>query len=161
METPGFLHKSENGESLKSIADWPFGPWSLDFPGTIQGANRPPWRRALKRQTRRIRNRRQKYIYIGPAIAQLCAGAHYLGEREIVSLPNKYPIPFKSNALKGHSPQHVKEAPHQNGLRTRIHCGPTSHRQNDAELCLAAHHSRVSLGRFFERICFNHRTDAG
>jgi hypothetical protein len=42
-----------------------------------------------------------------------------------------------------------------------LRCGPTSHRQNDAELCVAAHHSRVSLGRFFERICFNHGTDAG
>src|SRR5437764_896722 len=29
------------------------------------------------------------------------------------------------------------------------HCKPTSHRQNDAELCVAAHHSRVALGRFF------------
>ena len=37
----------------------------------------------------------------------------------------------------------------------------TSHRQNDAELCLAAHHARVSLGRFFERIGFNHGTHAG
>ena len=38
---------------------------------------------------------------------------------------------------------------------------PTSHRQNDAELRLAAHHSRVSLGRFFERIGFDHGTHAG
>src|SRR5262245_15762193 len=37
----------------------------------------------------------------------------------------------------------------------------TSHRQNDAELCLAAHHSCVSLACFFERICFNHRTHPG
>ena len=37
----------------------------------------------------------------------------------------------------------------------------TSHRQNDAELCIAAHHARVSLGRFFERIGFNHGTHAG
>src|SRR5262245_53039980 len=37
----------------------------------------------------------------------------------------------------------------------------TSHRQNDAELCLAAHHSCVSLSCFFERICFNHRTHPG
>ena len=36
-----------------------------------------------------------------------------------------------------------------------------SHRQNDAELCLPAHHSRVSLACFFERICFNHGTHAG
>jgi hypothetical protein len=38
---------------------------------------------------------------------------------------------------------------------------PTSHRQNDAELCIAAHHARVGLGRFFERIGFNHGTHAG
>lgn len=31
-----------------------------------------------------------------------------------------------------------------------------SHRQNDAELCVAAHHPRVSLSRFFERIGFNY-----
>ena len=37
----------------------------------------------------------------------------------------------------------------------------TSHRQDDAELRVAAHHSRVSLGRFFERIGFNHGTHAG
>jgi len=36
-----------------------------------------------------------------------------------------------------------------------------SHRQNDAELCLATHHARVSLGRFFERIGFNHGPHAG
>ena len=40
-------------------------------------------------------------------------------------------------------------------------CFANSHRQNDAKLCLAAHHARVSLARFFERICFNHRTHAG
>ena len=39
--------------------------------------------------------------------------------------------------------------------------GPTSHRQNDAELCIAAHHSRVCLGRFFEWIRFNHGAHAG
>ena len=43
----------------------------------------------------------------------------------------------------------------------RLRRAPTSHRQNDAELCLAAHHPRVSLGRFFERIRFNHGTHAG
>ena len=37
----------------------------------------------------------------------------------------------------------------------------TSHRQNDAELRFAAQHARVRLGRSFERIGFNHRTDAG
>src|SRR6266496_3691443 len=37
---------------------------------------------------------------------------------------------------------------------------PTSHRNNDAELGLAAQHSRVSLGRFFQRICFDHRAYA-
>ena len=36
-----------------------------------------------------------------------------------------------------------------------------SHRQNNSELRLAAHHARVSLGRFFERIGFNHGTHAG
>src|SRR6266581_376150 len=41
------------------------------------------------------------------------------------------------------------------------HFKPTSHRQNDAELCVAAHHSRVALGRFFERVGFDHRTHAG
>ena len=37
----------------------------------------------------------------------------------------------------------------------------TSHRQNDAELCVAAHHAGVCLRRFFERIGFNHRAHAG
>jgi hypothetical protein len=37
----------------------------------------------------------------------------------------------------------------------------TSHRQNDAELCVAAYHARVSLGRFFKGICFNHGMHAG
>jgi len=37
----------------------------------------------------------------------------------------------------------------------------TSHSQDDAELGLAAHHSGVSLGRFFERIRLNHGPDAG
>jgi hypothetical protein len=40
--------------------------------------NRPPGRRALKgRQVIVISNRREKHISIGPAIVQLCAGAHY------------------------------------------------------------------------------------
>ncbi len=46
-------------------------------------------------------------------------------------------------------------------LFSGLRCWSTSHRQNDAELRLAAHHARVSLGRFFERICFNHGTHAG
>jgi len=37
---------------------------------------------------------------------------------------------------------------------------PASHCQNDAELCIAAHHSRISLCCFFERLCFNHGTHA-
>src|SRR5208282_2151664 len=36
----------------------------------------------------------------------------------------------------------------------------TSHRENDAKLCLAAHHARVSFGRFFERVCLDHGTHA-
>ena len=40
--------------------------------------NRPPGRRALKgRQVIVISNRLEKHISIGPAIVQLCAGAHY------------------------------------------------------------------------------------
>ena len=40
--------------------------------------NRPPGRRALKgRQIIVISNRREKHIFIGPAIVQLCADAHY------------------------------------------------------------------------------------
>ena len=40
--------------------------------------NRPPGRRVLKgRQIIVISNRLEKYILIGPAIVQLCAGAHY------------------------------------------------------------------------------------
>jgi hypothetical protein len=39
-------------------------------------------------------------------------------------------------------------------------CRRPSHRQNDTELCLAAEHARVSLGRFFQRIGFNHGTHA-
>jgi hypothetical protein len=35
-------------------------------------------------------------MYIKPAIAQLCPGAYYLSEREIVSLPNKYLFFFGS-----------------------------------------------------------------
>ena len=37
----------------------------------------------------------------------------------------------------------------------------TSHRQNNAELCLTAQHACVRLGRFFERVRFNHGTHAG
>jgi hypothetical protein len=44
-----------------------------------------------------------------------------------------------------------------NGLR----CRPASHRQNHPELCVAAHHSGVSLRRFFEWIGFNHGAHAG
>jgi len=36
-----------------------------------------------------------------------------------------------------------------------------SHRQNNAELRLTAQHARVRLGRFFERIRFNHGSHAG
>ena len=58
--------------------------------------NRPPGRRALKgRQIRLIRNRREAPIYIEPAIAHLCADAHYFSEREIVSLLNEYPVSFR------------------------------------------------------------------
>jgi hypothetical protein len=35
------------------------------------------------------------------------------------------------------------------------------HRQNDAELGLAAHHARVSLARSFKRISFDHGAHAG
>src|SRR5580704_18523192 len=35
-----------------------------------------------------------------------------------------------------------------------------SHCQNDAELCLAVHHARVSLARFFQWISFDHGTHA-
>jgi hypothetical protein len=38
---------------------------------------------------------------------------------------------------------------------------PTLHGQDDAEFRLAAHHARVSLGRFFQRIGFNHGAHAG
>ena len=37
----------------------------------------------------------------------------------------------------------------------------SSHCQDNAELRVAAHHAGVSLGRFFERIGFNHGTHAG
>jgi len=58
--------------------------------------NRPPGRRALKgRQIRRRRNGREEHIYLGAAIAPFCAGAHYFSHWEIVSLPNKYPLPFR------------------------------------------------------------------
>ena len=33
--------------------------------------------------------------------------------------------------------------------------------EDDADLGVAAHHSRVGFGRFFERICFNHGAYAG
>jgi hypothetical protein len=36
-----------------------------------------------------------------------------------------------------------------------------SHCQNDAELCVATHHSSVSLGCPFQRIRFNHWPNAG
>jgi hypothetical protein len=44
--------------------------------------------------------------------------------------------------------------------RAALRAGPRSHCQHDAELCFAAHHTRVSFGRFLERIRFNHRTHA-
>ncbi len=37
------------------------------------------------------------------------------------------------------------------------HRSPLLHRQDDSELCFAAHRSRVRFARFFERICLNHR----
>src|SRR5262245_28988378 len=40
-------------------------------------------------------------------------------------------------------------------------CLPTSHCQNNTELCIAAHHSSVSFSRLFEWIGFDHRTHAG
>jgi hypothetical protein len=42
-----------------------------------------------------------------------------------------------------------------------LKCSLFSHRQNDAELCFAAHHARVGFSRFVERIGFNHGTHAG
>jgi hypothetical protein len=55
----------------------------------------PPGRRALKgRQIRPRRNGRQEHIYLGAAIAPFCAGAHDFSHWEIVSLPNKYSLPF-------------------------------------------------------------------
>src|ERR1035437_8923144 len=50
---------------------------------------------------------------------------------------------------------------HRTNALTVSRAWPTSHRQNDAELCVAAQHSRISLGRSFERIGFNHGTHAG
>src|SRR5436309_2560057 len=38
---------------------------------------------------------------------------------------------------------------------------PASHRENDAKLCFATHHSRVGLAHFFQWIGFNHGTHAG
>ena len=36
----------------------------------------------------------------------------------------------------------------------------TLHRQDDPELGVAAHHARISLGHFFQRIAFNHAAHA-
>jgi len=59
-----------NGAKLSEI-------WGSLLPGGATG-NRPPGRRALKgRQVIVISNRLEKHIFIGPAIVQLCAGAHY------------------------------------------------------------------------------------
>jgi Carboxypeptidase regulatory-like domain len=51
-------------------------------------------------------------------------------------------------------------AKHTESMRGSLFCRP-SHRQNYAELCIAAHHSRVSLGRLFKRICFDHWAHTG
>ena len=40
----------------------------------------------------------------------------------------------------------------------RLRSWLTSHRQNDAELRLATYHTRITLGRLFKRIGFNHGT---
>jgi hypothetical protein len=48
--------------------------------------------------------------------------------------------------------------PHSKGKRD---ARSSSHRQDDAELGVAAEHAGVSLGRFFERISFDHRAHAG
>jgi len=45
-------------------------------------------------------------------------------------------------------------------LFNRLPCWSTSHRQNDAELCVAAQHARVGLGHFFERVRLDHGTHA-
>src|SRR5215467_14615683 len=57
----------------------------------------------------------------------------------------------------------INESPthHTRELLGRLGSWQTSHRQNYAELCVAAHHACVSLARFFERICFNHGTHPG
>ena len=47
------------------------------------------------------------------------------------------------------------------GLSSGLRCRPTSHRQNDAELRVAADHARVAFGRFFEWICFDHGAHSG
>jgi hypothetical protein len=85
-----------NGTKIRSIWGDFIAPEGLE--DSAQGfnpGNRPPGRRALKgRQIRRRRNGREEHIYQGAAIAPFCAGAHYFSHWEIVSLPNKYPLPF-------------------------------------------------------------------
>jgi hypothetical protein len=54
--------------------------------------NRPPGRRALKGRHKNS----EEHIYIELAIAQRGAGTLSISQREIVSLPNKYPFLFGS-----------------------------------------------------------------
>src|ERR1700720_1131011 len=85
-----------NGTKIRSTLGRFIAPEGLE--DSAQGfnpGNRPAGRRALKgRQIRRRRNGREAPIYLGAAIAPFCAGAHDLSHWEIVSLPNKYPLPF-------------------------------------------------------------------
>src|SRR5258708_6407396 len=42
------------------------------------------------------------------------------------------------------------------GPSSGARCSPRSHRQNDSELCVAAQHARVCLGRSLERVGLDH-----
>ena len=54
----------------------------------------------------------------------------------------------------------LKPEPTSRVLRPAFLLKP-SHCEDDAELCLAAHHASVSFGRSFEWVGFNHGTHAG
>jgi len=113
--------------------------------------NRPPGKRALKgRQIRPIKKQTRRTYYIRPAIAQLCAGAHYFSQREYLYLTNTlflcgalgahrtHPIsrPFRANRFIGCFPglkpwaESYSPCGAKHPKRTCLRAIPTSHFPN-------------------------------
>src|SRR5215469_2780375 len=103
------------------------------------GGTPPPFRHGLTAICR---------VYARFALPQLSVANDGIGD----------PLPAKPETSRGIRHSRPKPWPCPAGCNRQLKWIPslaTSHRQNDAELCVAAHHSRVTLGRFLERIGFD------